>query len=85
MKRSKRIIYMVVWGFVCHFFLNLPVACAQENVGESIDCTDVTVDYTDDLTLSREERLRLMDEAFLNSLNKFELCQSASLQAGKYP
>lgn len=77
MKRSKCIIYMVVWGFTCYFFPNLPVACAQESMGESIDCTDVTIDYSDDLTLSREERLRLMDEAFLKSLNKFEQCQSA--------
>jgi len=73
LKSSKVIVYMVV----CGFFVLQPVAYAQESLEESIDCTDVSVDYTDDLTLSREERLRLMDEAFFRSLNKFELCQSA--------
>lgn len=77
MKSSKSVVYMVICGFICHFFVYQTAAYSQESMGESIDCTDVTVDYADDLTLSREERLRLMDEAFLKSLNKFELCQSA--------
>jgi len=50
-------------------------------MGNSIDCTDVSVDYSDDPTLTREERLRLMDKAFIDSLNKFELCQSAKRMA----
>lgn len=52
-------------------------AMAEESLGDSIDCTDVSIDYTDDPSLTREERLRLMDEAFVESLNRFELCQSA--------
>lgn len=35
------------------------------------------VDYADDPTLTREERIHLMDKAFYKSLDKFELCQSA--------
>jgi hypothetical protein len=54
---------------------------AQSNLGELIDCTDVSVDYSDDPTLTREERLRLMDMAFFESLNKFERCQSAKKMA----
>ncbi len=81
MESSKCVIYMVICGFVYHFFVFQPVAYAQDSLGESIDCTDVSVDYTDDLSLSREERLRLMEEAFFRSLNKFELCQSAKKMA----
>jgi hypothetical protein len=81
LKSSICIAYMAVCCFGLIFFVIQPAAYAQENAGESIDCTDVTVDYEDDLTLSREERLRLMDEAFFQSLNKFEQCQSAKKMA----
>ena len=81
LKSSKVIVYIVICGFVWRFFVFQPVAYAQANLEESIDCTDVSVDYSDDLSLSREERLRLMDEAFFRSLNKFELCQSAKKMA----
>ena len=81
MKSSKCIACMAVCCFVLPFFVIQPPAYAQGNAEESIDCTDVSVDYSDDLTLSREERLRLMDEAFFQSLNKFEQCQSARKKA----
>jgi hypothetical protein len=56
-------------------------AMAEGSLGDSVDCTDVSIDYTDDPGLTREERLRLMDEAFVESLNRFELCQSAKKRA----
>lgn len=49
----------------------------MESIGDSIDCTDVTVEFTDNPNLTREERITLMDRAFFESLNKFELCQAA--------
>jgi hypothetical protein len=67
--------------FVCHYFIFQSAVYAQEKLEASIDCTDVRVDYADDPTLTREERIRLMDKAYYKSLNKFELCQSAKKMA----
>lgn len=82
MKSPKVLVYIVICSCVCQHYIFQPVAYAEESLGESIDCTDVSVDYSDDSTLTREERLRLMDKAFFESLNKFELCQSAKKKAG---
>ena len=49
---------------------------SQENIEASIDCTNIQIDYVDDPTLTRGERIHHMDKAFNRSLNKFELCQS---------
>lgn len=54
---------------------------AQGSLEEEIDCTKVQIDYINDPNLPREERLRLMDEVFYNSLNKFEYCQSQKEKA----
>jgi len=51
-------------------------AYAQENLEASVDCANVQVDYADDSTLTRGERIHHMDQALNKSLNKFELCQS---------
>ena len=53
---------------------------SQETLGEGVDCTDVTINYVEDPTLTQEERLRRMDEAFQESLSKFEYCQSSQAQ-----
>ncbi|MGB3210555.1 MAG: hypothetical protein WBB19_07625 [Desulforhopalus sp.] len=76
MESSKVILHMVFWGYICHYFIFLSVTYAEVGLNESIDCTDVTIDYAEDSTLTREERLRLMDKAFFESLNKFEMCQA---------
>ena len=79
MKGFKYIIYIALFIFVCHYFIfTQPGAYAGENLGDSLDCTDVSVDYLEDSSLTRKERLRLMDKAFFQSLNKFELCQEAN-------
>ncbi len=70
-----------MYSFVCHYFIFQSAVYAQENLEASIDCTDVRVDYADDPILTREERIRLMDQAYYQSLNKFELCQSAKKMA----
>ena len=41
----------------------------------STDCTDITIDFEDDPTLTREEKTALMEEAFFRSLSKFDACQ----------
>ncbi len=64
--------------FLTFLLLLIPLACfGMESIGDSIDCTDVSVDFSDNPNLTREERLSLMDRAFFESLNKFELCQAA--------
>ena len=58
------------------FFIFQLTAYAQENLEASVDCTNIQIDYVDDPTLTRGERIHHMDQAFNKSLNKFELCQS---------
>ncbi|MEE8288562.1 MAG: hypothetical protein V3R25_04010, partial [Nitrosomonadaceae bacterium] len=82
MRRLRIILFTVMYGFVCHYFIFQSAVFAQENLEASIDCTDIRVDYKDDPALTREERIRLMDEAYYKSLNKYELCQSAKKTAG---
>jgi len=53
-------------------------------VSGHIDCTEVSVDYMDDPTLTDAEKLALMDQALQSSLNKYDACQTskASSNAG---
>lgn len=82
MKSFKHIVYIAICGFVWHCLSNFqPMAYAEDSLGEGIDCTDVSVDYLENSTLTKEERIRLMDKAFFQSLNKFELCQEAKKMA----
>ncbi len=80
-KRLRIILFTVMYGFVCHYFIFQSAVYAQENLEASIDCTDVRIDYADDPTLIREERIHLMDQALYKSLNKIKLCQSAKKMA----
>lgn len=43
----------------------------------AVDCTDVHVDYEDDPTLTKEERLVLMERAFYRSLSRFDACRAS--------
>ncbi|MDJ0622319.1 MAG: hypothetical protein QNJ17_05110 [Desulfocapsaceae bacterium] len=81
MKSVKVLLYMIVTVFFWYHFIFQPSAMAEESLEDSIDCTDVTIDYSDDGNLTQEERLRRMDAAFYESLNRFELCQEAKEQA----
>jgi len=58
------------------FYIFQSVAYAQESLEASVDCTDVQIDYADDSTLTRGERIHHMDKSLSRSLNKFELCLS---------
>ena len=79
MKEFKYIVHiaLTLFAWQCAVFTQ-PGTSAAESLGDSLDCTDVSVDYQEDSSLTREERLRLMDKAFIQSLNKFELCQRAN-------
>lgn len=75
-KKNTRL-YIAVCTFFCHLFLLQSQSISQGTLGTGIDCTDVRVDYSDDPSLTQEERLRLMDKAFFESLDRFEFCQEA--------
>ena len=64
------------------FFIFQSTAYAQENLEASVDCKNTQIDYIDDPTLTRGERIHLMNKAFNKSLNKFELCQSEKKRVG---
>ena len=81
LKRIKVVLYMIVGVFLWNYYIFQSFASAEESLEESIDCTDVRIDYSDDKNLTREERLRRMNEAFYESLNRFELCQEAKEKA----
>ena len=49
-------------------------AYTQESLEVSVDCTDVQIDYSDDPTLTRGERIHQMDKSLSRSLNNFKLC-----------
>ncbi len=46
------------------------------DTSKSFECTDVTIDYANDPSLTREERLHLMDQALYHSLGQFDACQA---------
>ncbi len=80
MRKFRSFFHLVFYTFVFLLYSYQPVLSSQETLGEGVDCTDVTVNYIKDPTLTKEERLRRMDEAFQDSLSKFEYCQSAQAQ-----
>jgi hypothetical protein len=82
LKRFTNIVHIVICSFIWLFHMNFQqLAYAVDSLGDGIDCTDVSVDYLENSTLTKEERIRLMDKAFFQSLNKFELCQEAKKMA----
>jgi len=58
------------------FFIFQSVVHAEESLEASVDCSNVQIDYADDSTLTRGERIHFMDKSLSRSLNKFELCLS---------
>jgi hypothetical protein len=84
LKYLSVLICVIYSSVVWQVFIFQPNAFAEEgSLGDAIDCTDVNILYTEDSTLTREERLRLMDKAFFESLNRFELCQKAKEEKAK--
>lgn len=70
--------------FLLVIFIILSInAVAQDPIGDSIDCTDIRIDFIDDPNLTKEERLRLMDKALMESINQYEHCQKQkAMKAG---
>jgi hypothetical protein len=46
----------------------------QESLELSVDCANVKIDYSDDPTLTRGERIHKMDKSLSKSLDNFKLC-----------
>jgi hypothetical protein len=53
---------------------NVPLA---GNISSSDDCTEININYKLDGNLTREEAISRMDEAFYESLSKFDACQTS--------
>ncbi len=75
MKNLKLFVHIAIYSFIWYSIFSQPIAYAEDSFEETIDCTDVSIHYVDDPSLTQEERLQLMEKAFLESLNRFELCQ----------
>lgn len=64
------------------FFFSAGLSFAQANqtssIGASDDCTDISIDFEASSNLTKQEQAERMDKAFLESLNKYERCQSAA-------
>ncbi len=69
MKKFTLAIFSIFGLFVLY-----STAYAQEGLELSVDCTNVQIDYSDDPTLTRGERIHEMDESLSRALNKYKLC-----------
>ncbi len=67
-----RLLFLILLFTLLSLFIS-----SQQGLTELIDCTDITINYTEQDNLTSEERLQQMDKAFFGSLNKFDLCQQA--------
>ncbi len=47
---------------------------ADEALGSAIDCSKIDIDYVDRPEMTQQERLEVMNNAFFESVNRFELC-----------
>lgn len=58
------------------FFSSVSGAQVSNNssIGIADDCTEVSVNFADDSSLTRQERIALMDAALISSLGKYERC-----------
>ncbi|USG61901.1 hypothetical protein NBZ79_02800 [Sneathiella marina] len=55
--------------------LMLPVsAICSVSAEQRSDCTDIAIDYTDNSSLTVQEQATAMEQAFYDSLNKFDSC-----------
>lgn len=49
----------------------------EGSISSAVDCTEITINYTLDGTLTREEAISRMDQAFFESLNQFDACHTS--------
>lgn len=62
------------------FLLPLILVADEEKTAEP-DCGQADIRYRDDPSLSRAERIALMEKAFYDSINRFEACELANQSA----
>lgn len=65
----RKFIFAIFSIFIFH-----STVYAQEGLELSVDCANVQVDYSDDPTLTKGERIHKMDKSLSRSLNKYKLC-----------
>ncbi|MDQ6997498.1 MAG: hypothetical protein Q9M17_02165 [Mariprofundus sp.] len=74
-----------LFAFVCSVCFLIAGEAQAQNItrehDEVDDCADSSVAYEETSGLTREETIHLMDQALLNSLNKYERCQNRQLNA----
>ena len=82
----RRLVGLTVWflTFSCASVLGQEISgeVAPGSTKSSIDCSEVTIDYVEDPTLTREEKIAVMDEALSRSLSKFEFCETSRQRSG---
>ena len=64
--------HTIIFSFLL-FFSSAMIA--DESISSLIDCTEIEVNFIDDPKLTKDEKIKKMDDAFYDSLNQFELCQ----------
>jgi len=74
-----------LFAFVCSACFLIAGEVQAQNITREHDavddCADSSVSYEETSGLTREEKIHLMDQALLNSLNKYERCQNRQLNA----
>ena len=56
------------------------VPVVQSSVGSAMDCSKIQIDFKDDSSLTRDEKIMLMDEVFFESVSRFEACMDQNKQ-----
>ncbi|WP_105200428.1 MULTISPECIES: hypothetical protein [unclassified Pseudoalteromonas] len=59
---------------LCLLLAGLPLAASQAPIQTAYDCTAVEIDEIDPATLTKQERIKLMENALLDSVNKYSTC-----------
>ncbi|MBS3799278.1 hypothetical protein [Pseudoalteromonas sp. BDTF-M6] len=60
--------------FLFFLLVCLPVAASQAPTQTAYDCSAVEIDEIDPATLTKQERIKLMENALLDSVNKYSTC-----------
>lgn len=61
----------------------LSPALAESPIGAGIDCSEVTLEFQDDPSLTRQQRIEMMDRALMESLERFEVCDGLKRAANQ--
>ncbi|MDQ6992496.1 MAG: hypothetical protein Q9M31_03405 [Mariprofundus sp.] len=73
-----RVIRYICMAVLVGSFFSTAVCLADENqystIGASDDCSDVSVHFAASASMTKQERIKRMDEALRSSLNKYERC-----------